>query len=478
MTVLGALAAALVLAAGSGEAIPEISLDEALRDLDRQNLALAQARGRAEEAAAVAAQARAALVPSLAAQASYVRNSDEAKIGLGPPLVPVSVERIIQPLEAFSVAGTLRVPLVVPSAWYELSAARGAARAAGASADAARLQIRAGFAQAAFGAQAAEEVVTASERAVEGAAEHARSADRSVSAGTAAPLDALRAKTEHVRRESDLVRARAELSRARLALGILLGREGPVRVLVSDAEAPLTPTLSPRRAGGEGGVPTGEPSPRGEGSAVPEARAPSIERSVAPEARSAGSGDGDAAALAAEALARRPEVAAQRAIVEASEAQVRAARARLAPQLAATGSAFAQDVAYPTGEHKGWRASIDLVWPIFDGGLREARRRHAEAQLGTARSAAEAQRLAVVQEVADATRDLEVARERLRLAGTQRRLASDAAASARRSFAAGVASSLDVIDANDRLYQADVGLADARARLAQARIGLDRAAGR
>jgi len=452
MTVLGALAATLVLAAGSGEAIPEISLDEALRDLDRQNLALAQARGRAEEAAAVAAQARAALVPSLAAQASYVRNSDEAKIGLGPPLVPVSVERIIQPLEAFSVAGTVRVPLVVPSAWYELSAARGAARAAGAAADAARLQIRAGFAQAAFGALAAEEVVTASERAVESAAEHARSADRRVAAGTAAPLDALRAKTEQVRRESDLVRARAELGRARLALGILLGREGPVRVLVGDAEAPLTPPLSPRGAGGEGGVPA--------------------------EARSAGSGDEDAAALAAEALARRPEVAAQRAIVEASEAQVRAARARLAPQLSATGSAFAQDVAYPTGEDKGWRASIDLVWPIFDGGLREARRRHAEAQLGTARSAAEAQRLAVVQEVADATRDLEVARERLRLAGTQRRLASDAAASAHRSFAAGVASSLDVVDANDRLYQADVGLADARARLAQARIGLDRAAGR
>ena len=47
----------------------------------------------------------------------------------------------------------------------------------------------------------------------------------------------------------------------------------------------------------------------------------------------------------------------------------------------------------------------------------------------------------------------------------------------RRGFEAGVASSLDVIDANDRLYQADVGLADARARLAQARVALDRALG-
>ena len=83
-----------------------------------------------------------------------------------------------------------------------------------------------------------------------------------------------------------------------------------------------------------------------------------------------------------------------------------------------------------------------------------------------------------MQEVADATRDLDVARERLRLAETQRGLASDAAASARRSFEAGIASSLDVVDANDRLYQADVGLADGRARLAQAAIALDRALGR
>jgi len=171
-------------------------------------------------------------------------------------------------------------------------------------------------------------------------------------------------------------------------------------------------------------------------------------------------------------------VHAQQAQVEAAEDQVSASWARLAPQLSANGSAFASDVPYPTGETEGWRATVDLSWPIFDGGLREARRRQARAQLATARSAAEAQRLAVVQEVADGVRDLAVARERLRLAETQRKLASDASESARRSFEAGVASSLDVIDANDRLYQADVGLADGKARVAQAAVALERALGR
>jgi outer membrane protein TolC len=121
---------------------------------------------------------------------------------------------------------------------------------------------------------------------------------------------------------------------------------------------------------------------------------------------------------------------------------------------------------------------VDLVWPLYDGGFRYGKLRQAQAQLSSARAGEEAQRLAVLQEVVDASRDVAVAQERLRLAESQRRLAADAAASARRGFEAGVASSLDVIDANDRLYLADVGLADARARLAQAAVGLDRAAGR
>jgi outer membrane protein TolC len=431
MAEIWALAAALAVAAESGGAPPqeELALSDALAELDRASPGLLQARSRAEEATAAASQARAALVPSLTAQGSFVRNSDDATIAIGPPLVPVAMERIIQPLEAFGASASLRVPLVVPHAWYDLAAARKGAEAASASSEGARRQARAAFAQAAYGARAAEEVVLASEKAVASAAELARSAARRVAAGTAAPLDALRAQTEQVRRESDLARARAELARARLALGVLLGRDGPVRV------------------------------------AVPEEGAGAAEPGTSQEA-------------AAEALTRRPEVAAEAARVEAAQAQVRSSRARLAPQLSASGSAFAQSVAYPTGEKEGWRAAVELVWPIFDGGLREGRRREAEARLGAARAAAEAQRLAVLQEVADGARDVEVAQERLRLAETQRRLAADAAASAQRSFEAGVASSLDVLDANDRRYQADVGLADARARLAQARVALDRAAGR
>ncbi len=416
--------------------VREVSLSDALAELERQNLTLAQVRSRTEEASALVRQSASAILPALTAQAGYTRNSAEAKIALGSLLDRLGIPRtsgpstvFIQPLESFSAQGTVRLPLLVPSAWFDLAAARDAARGAGHGAAAARQQVRAGLVEAAHGSVALEESVVASERAVDSAAELARSAERRVAAGTAAPLDLLRARTELVRRQSDLENARAQLDRSRLALGILLARAYPIRIAVP---AP----------------PSADDLPQGE------------------------------EALAAEALSRRPEIRAQAASIDAAEAQIRSAWARLAPQLSASGSVFASDVPYPTGERTGWRATVDLAWTLYDGGFRYGKRRQAEAAAAGARAAAEAERLAVVQEALDAARDLAVAKERFRLAESQRSLASDAAASAKRSFDAGIASSLDVIDSNDRLYLADVGLADARARLASARVATARALGR
>ncbi|HEX9052356.1 MAG TPA: TolC family protein [Anaeromyxobacter sp.] len=409
-------------------AVEELPLQAALDELDRANPTLAQARARGAEASALVRQSWSALLPTLTAQAQALRNRDAAELTIPPPIAPLPRTVILQPLHSLTVQGSARVPLLAPSSWWDVAAARDAERASDASVEAARRNLKTSFVQAAHASRAAEELVVASDAAVKSAAELERSAARRVAAGTSPPLDRLRAETELTRRESDLAQARANLERSRFGLGVLLGRDRPVRVVV--------PELAP----------------------PPDAAAPD--------------------ALARGALEARPELAAQRAQVAAAEAGVKSAWARLAPQVSASASYFASDTAYPTGEKDGWRVTLDLVWPLYDGGFRYGKLRQAQAQLSAARAGEEAQRLAVVQDVVDASRDVSVAAERLRLAESQRRLASDAAASARRGFEAGVASSLDVIDANDRLYLADVGLADARARLAQAAVGLDRAAGR
>lgn len=421
------LAAVSTLAAAAdapvGEpAPPTLTLEEAVRQLDAQNLTLAQARARAEQARGVVRQAAATLLPTLTAAGSYTRNRDEAAVAMPP----TGQKLYIQPLETTEVRGTVRLPLIVPTAWFDLGAASQAAEASGASAEAARLDIRAAFAQSAWLAFMGEEIAAASERAVAAAQEQERSSRRAVTAGTAAPLSVLQARTVTARRESDLVRARSELERARLALGVFLGRSEPVRIALPPA---------------------------------------------APAA------DVDADALASRALSDRPELRAREALVRSARRQLDSARVRWLPQVSASGSIFAADVPYPTGRKDGWRIMLDLTWPLYDGGFRYGKAREAQAALSGAEAARAQERLEVGQQVRDAVRDVAVARERLRLGERQQEAAAEAAASARRGFAAGVAGSIEVIDANDQLFQAEVSLADARARLGVAQVALERAVG-
>jgi len=420
----------LLLLAGPQDLPPAtLTLDAALEELDLQSLTLAQARSRADEATAVVRQSLAALLPTATAGVSYLRNSDHAELSLPPQLGGRTV--IIQPFESTTLTGTIRLPLLAPNAWFDLASARDAARAADLSAEAIRLSLRTTLSQSAHLSAAAEEQVAVAERGVADAGELVRSAGRRVSAGTAAPIEVTRARAELVRRESDLAAASADLERTQLAVGILLGREEPVRVAVPEVEGAQNPEL---QMGGE--------------------------------------------TLVSEALERRPEVEAQRLQRRSAEEAVRSAWARLAPQLSASATVFSSDVPTVTGKRDGWRLGLDLTWQLYDGGYRYGKLRQAQAQAAGAEAGLTAEHLSVRREVEDGLRDLRVALERLRLARAELELARDSAASIRRSFEAGVASSLDVIDGNDRLYAADSGLASARARLAQARLALELALGR
>jgi len=338
-----------------------LSIEEALGDLDRQNLTLAQARARAEEARGLERQALAAALPTLGVTGSYTLNSDEVRAPIGElvaavnPAAPPQPDLLIQPRHLLSVTGTARVPLVAPSAWADVAASRSARRAADASADAVRLGIREALLRAAWGAVSGEEIVAASERAVASAGEQVRLAQRALAAGTGVPLSVLQAQTESVKRESDLVRARADLDRARLAVGVVLGRAEPVRIALPPPRSP--PLLDPR-------------------------------------------------ALSEEAASRRPELRATASQVESNERQRTSAWLRLSPQLSVSASAFAQSEPLPTGKEQGWRFTADLSWQLYDGGFRYGRVRQAEGAVAEARAAAEAQRVSVAQEVQDSARDV------------------------------------------------------------------------
>ncbi|HTP52897.1 MAG TPA: TolC family protein [Anaeromyxobacteraceae bacterium] len=404
-----------------------LTLEESLALLDRQNPTLEEARARAAQALAVVRQVAAPLLPTLGVSGQYYRNRNDFLITF--PSIPGLPTGTVyfQPLDAWAAGGSLRVPLIVPEAWFALAASRDAALASQASAEATRLTLRATLLQTAWVAWAGEEIVAASERALEAAREQAQSSRRQVQVGTATPLSVLQAETAATRRESDLVAARSEAERARIAVGALLGRSEPVRIAMPGPGAPVR---------------------------------------------------SDVPSLSAEALDHRPELRATAAVVRSYQKQAQSAWWRLAPHVSASGTASAQNVPYPTGYREAWQVTVDLTWTLYDGGYRYGLARQAEAQADEARAADTRTRIEVVEEVQNSARDVEVARERLRLATQERATAAEAAASARRGFREGISSSLDVITANQLLFESEVQVADSGARLGAALAALDRAVGR
>jgi outer membrane protein TolC len=402
-----------------------LDLDAALRELDRQNPTMEEARSRASAALGVVRQSASPLLPTLQAGGGYYHNN--ASVIITAPSGGELQRIYLQPLDAWQGSASLRVPLVVMEGWFQLSSAREAALAAAASSEATRLAIRSALVQSAWVAWAGDQIVAASERTVADAREQAESARRQVQVGTAAPLTVLQADASLTRRESDLVQARSDRARARIAVGVLLGRSQPVQV-----------TLPPL------------PPPAGY----------------------------DVGRLGEEALGARPELRAQAALVRSYEKQAEAAMWRLAPQISASASGQGQTVPYPTGDKSAWRVSVDLTWTLYDGGWRYGKAQQSDAQAAEARAAETGTRLKVLEEVQNAARDVEVARARLALAHSERATATEAAASARRGFKEGVTSSLDVLSANELLYLSEVQVAGASGRLGASLAALDRAVGR
>ncbi len=186
--------------------------------------------------------------------------------------------------------------------------------------------------------------------------------------------------------------------------------------------------------------------------------------------------------LLASARENRPDRRALGERIRAAATRTEAAAAGRRPTIA-IGGGF--DYARPnprifprqTSWKEAWDASVNVDWPLFDGG-----RANAElAEASAARRAAEA-RLAEF----DSLLSLEI-RQRLselasgRAAATAAEAAIRAAAEARRvvaeRFGAGVATSTDVLDAQTALLQAELDRTLAMTALRMAEAGLARATG-
>jgi outer membrane protein TolC len=187
--------------------------------------------------------------------------------------------------------------------------------------------------------------------------------------------------------------------------------------------------------------------------------------------------------LVAEARKNRRERSSLIERITAVEERQRAAAAGNRPTIAANGGV---DYANPNPRifpragvwQHAWDASINLNWPLFDGGRTKAEVAEAAAGVRAARARLAEFDTVLEVEVRQRWSELEAARAAIVAAEDAVRAATEARRVAGERFAAGVATSTDTLDAQVALLQAglDRTQAIANARLAQARLA--RAVGR
>ncbi len=115
------------------------------------------------------------------------------------------------------------------------------------------------------------------------------------------------------------------------------------------------------------------------------------------------------------------------------------------------------NVAGFTGKNTTWLVTVGLQWVLWDGGLREAQLRESSAKIAEAEANARSAENKARDEVRRAMLDLASARANRIKAEEQLRLAREGQRLVDVSFKAGLATYLEVTDANTALAVAETG---------------------
>lgn len=402
-----------------------LGLEEALSLARQNNPSLDSARARVDLSRATVKQAWAALLPQIGAQGRYTHNWREIAFSLpaapgmaaGPPFV-------IQPQEQLDAALSLTVPLVVPAAYPSLKAQKQGLQSAERELDTTTIAVLFGVAQTFFAAAGTDELLVARRHAVEVAKKTLDGTRFRLGAGAATKVDVSRAEIALVRAEVAVDQAEDVQFQTYRALGTLIGLPPPFRV---------TPSPVKPMAGAD---------------------------------------------LVAEGLAQRPELAALERAIASTDGQILAARLRWAPTLSGFGNARLFNYSGFAGQNYAWALGLQLDWSIFDGGLRDAQRDLALAQKRDASARLRLAKLNVADEVVNAERTLKTRARTLAAATRAADLARETLVLVRVQLDNGSATQLDLLQAQDSLVSAEVGIAQARFEMAVAALSLERAAGR
>ncbi len=423
--------ALLALATPLGAQAP-LSLREAFHRTDALGYGNRVAVATASAADARAAATLRGILPTVRAEAGWVRSTDPlATFGF------LMRQRQVTP-QAFDPASlnfpaarsdvntgvVLEAPLVNLDAWAGRAAAGHAAAAANANAEWVAAGARLDVVRAYFGAVLATEQVATLKAANRAALAHVHQAESAVANGVVTRSDALLAAVKQGEVETQLVAARGKASLARLQLALLLG--------TPDDTAFALPT------------------------AVPHSAAEVVDTSV---------------------VEARADVRMAEAGVAAARAARLAADAALLPRINGFARYDWHDPRSLAGGQSMWTVGVMASWSPFSGGAELAARRNAAADVQAARAGSEAMHAGAMLEVQSAEIGVTVATRALAIAANAVTQATEAHRIVGRKYDGGLAAVTELLDAQAAELGSRLAEAKARYDLLVARATLVRARG-
>jgi len=403
-----------------------LSLDEAVRlALERNERALAAHQDIAAANARVA-QARSFFLPSLNSTSTYTRRAFEVRRLVG------DTEVVISRFNALSETLTLSQTLFDARSMTSLAAVRAQRNADVAAAEESRRQLAFEVSQAFLATLGTTQVREASARRFAFAGQNLDAAKARFSAGLASVNDVTRAELEYATAEVGLTQVKGQVETSSLQLGNLLDAPEAVR-------GPLV---------------------------VPE---------FLIEAASAEAADADA--LIEEALARRLDVGSLRWIASSQRALAKVPMLGFLPSLGISGRYSLTNEPAFNNRNWNWSLGATLNWTLFDGLTRFGQRREQKALAALADLDVQAAVRRVDLEVRNALVSMSSQRASLKQANTAYEIAKKNAAETTELYRQGLASALQVADANVSLFEAEVALVQERYGLGVAFLNLEAALG-
>lgn len=385
----------------------DASLNTLVQEALAENQDLVIAAARVDEARAILGEARSGLAPSVDARAGASRQRNSQRTAISPPGVPrefSSYRATVEVSYELDLFGRIRAGA---------EAARAELAASEAARDAVRLALAAEVAKSYFALRSLDEQVDLTKRTVQLREDSLALQRRRFQGGLISEYDLRQLEAEAAAVRAQLPPLERELEREQAALAVLLGRS-PKAILGQD----IVRTASFEEQPDAIVLPSGMPS---------------------------------------ELLLRRPDLVQAERQLAAANARIAAARAEMFPSIALTGALGAESASLSNlfaGGSGLWVLAAAAAQPIFAGGRLEARTEAARARERAALAQYRKAIQAAFSEVRTAIAAQRHSRETFDAESARAAALADTLRLARLRYDNGVASQLDVLDAERGLLAA------------------------